>query len=135
MQFVLYDFVNVQGKNEFKEWAASLEKRERAKLNEKLDKLAQHGDELYPEMLAGTSVSGIQKLRSHGKVQLRPLLCKGPLINEKTGKIEDAYTLLMGAKEIGSKWNPPEAPEKANKKKKELIDSKGKMRCKHERVS
>lgn len=133
MPFKLYDFMNMKGENEFKEWTKNLETRERAKLNEKLDKLQQHGDGLFPEILTGTPVAGIQKIRVKGKVQLRPLLCKGPLLDE-TGQIEDAYTLLMGAKEIGDKWSPPTAPEKANKKKQEVVDSRGTRRCDHERV-
>lgn len=132
MTFPLYDYVNESGENEFKSWTSQLQTKERAKLNEKLDKLTLHGDELYPQMLTGTSVAGIQKLRVHGQVQLRPLLCKGPLLNN--GVLEEAYTLLMGAKEVGSAWKPADAPQKANNKKQAVIESRGGRRQSHERV-
>lgn len=128
MLFTLYDYVNAQGKNEFKEWTENLQKTQRAKLNEKLDKLIKHGDELFPNMLTGTETPGILKLRIKGNVQLRPLLCKGPV------DIDSEYTLLMGAKEIGGKWSPKNAPSTANDKKCEVVADPGNRRKKHERV-
>ena len=123
-----YDYVNEHGQNEFKEWTLGLEKPQRAKLNEKIDKLALYGDQLYPEMLSGTTVAGIQKLRAKGNVQLRPLLCNGPI------DIKHEYTLLMGAKEVGGQWVPKGAPSKAAKLKAEVIKNHTKRRTKHERV-
>lgn len=107
MLFSLYDYVDGNGKNAFRSWTVDLQKKQRAKLNEKLDKLAQYGDELYPLLLAGTTEAGIQKLKIKGNVQLRPLLCKGPVDQEHE------YTLLMGAKEVGGEWSPINAPTKA----------------------
>jgi len=128
MPFLIYNYVNQHGQNEFNEWTWGLEKLQRAKLNERIDKLAIYGDVLYPEMLAGTSVAGIQKLKVKGNVQLRPLLCKGPV------NIQDEYTLLMGAKEVGSKWVPKGAPSTAATKKADVIKAPTKRRTKHERV-
>lgn len=128
MPFLIYDYVNRHGLNEFKEWTLGLEKSQRAKLNEKIDKLTLFGDQLYPEMLTGTCVAGIQKLRVKGNVQLRPLLCKGPV------NIQNEYTLLMGAKEVGSKWVPKGAPSTAATIKAEVIKDPAKRRAKHERV-
>ncbi|MDP1638145.1 MAG: hypothetical protein Q8K74_10720 [Candidatus Nitrotoga sp.] len=107
---------------------SKLEKRQLAKLNEKLDKLELYGDALYPDMLTGTPVAGISKIRARGNVQLRPLLCKGPV------DITKEYTLLMGAKEIGNKWKPENAPTIANGKKKMIIEDSKNRRIKHERV-
>ena len=39
MVFALYDYVSESGTNEFKDWTEGLQSKERAKLNEKLDKL------------------------------------------------------------------------------------------------
>lgn len=128
MAFTLYDFLSESGNNEFKEWTENLQSKERAKLNEKLDKLQEHGDTLYPLMLTGTDVAGIQKLRVQGGVKLRPLLCKGPV------DIASEYTLLMGAKEIGDKWVPKDAPKKANDKKAEVAANPLGRRKLHERV-
>jgi hypothetical protein len=128
MPYQIFDYVNHQGVNEFKEWTKTLEKPQRAKLNEKLDKLEIYGDELYPEMLTGTPIAGISKLRAKGNVQLRPLLCKGPV------DVNKEYTLLMGAKEVGSKWVPKGAPATANTKKQLVIADPENRRKKHERV-
>ncbi|MDD2776769.1 MAG: hypothetical protein PHU06_12500 [Gallionella sp.] len=128
MHHTLYDYVNLQGENEFKKWTEGLEKPHRAKLNEKLDKLMLYGDALHPEMLSGTNVAGIKKIRAKGNVQLRPLLCNGPI------NIKNEYTLLMGAKEIGGKWAPKDAPSLADTKKQSVISDPNNRRVNHERV-
>jgi len=125
---LLYDFVNSHSENEFKEWTQNLQKTQRAKLNEKLDKLEIYGDELHPEVLTGTPIAGISKLRIRGNVQLRPMLCKGPV------DVGNEYTLLMGAKEVGGKLVPKDAPSKAGANKNEVIANPLKRRRKHERV-
>jgi hypothetical protein len=128
MPFQIYDFVNQHGLNEFKGWTLKLEKPQRAKLNEKLDKLMLYGDALHPEMLTVTSVPGIKKLRCRGNVQLRPLLCNGPI------NIYIEYTMLMGAKEVGNKWIPKGAPSTAKDKKTEVINDPINRRIEHEKV-
>ncbi len=129
MPFTLYDYVSANGTNEFKSWTEGLEKEQRAKLNEKLDKLSQHGDDLHPHMLTDTDVPGVKKLRVRGKVQLRPLLCNGPI------NVRDEYTLLMGAKEVGDKWVPKNAPSAANSRKQEVRADPDNRRKRHERVT
>lgn len=126
MTYNLYDYVSLSGRNEFKKWTHSLQSGQRGKLAEKLDKLAQHGDDLYPQMLSGTPVPGIQKLRVHGNVQLRPLLCNGPIFNDKE------YTLLMGAKEVGGIFVPTDAPNTAKNRKDQVIFDHDSRRIKHE---
>lgn len=59
-----------------------------------------NGDALIPNTLSPTDEPGILKIRVHGKVQLRPLLCRGPVYPDTE------YTLLAGAKEIGSVLKP-----------------------------
>ena len=127
-KFTLYDYLNEKGNNEFKEWTKKLQKFERAKLNVRLDMLSLQGSGLFPEILTGTPTAGILKLRVKGKVQLRPMLCKGPI------KIEHEFTLLIGATERDSKFVPRKADEKANDRKKIIIENP-KRRCSHERVS
>ena len=100
MSFLLYDYVNAQGGNEIKEWLDSLEKVERAKIDQRLDLLEEHGEALFPQILTGTDEKSILKLRAHGRVQLRPLLCRGPVSNTTE------FTLLCGAKEVGGKLTP-----------------------------
>lgn len=128
MPFELFDYLNDNNENEFKEWSENLQKKELAKLNQKLDLLELHGNGLAPNLLSDTSVSGIKKIKVRGSVQLRPLLCYGPINNDSE------FTLLMGAKEIGDKWSPQNAPDIALKKKLEVIKDPIKKRKKHEKV-
>jgi len=129
MAFELYDYVAETGVNEFKVWTLALEKIQRAKLNARLDMLKRNGDALFPEILAGTGTAGILKLKIKGNVQLRPLLCRGPM-NAGT-----EYTMLMGATEVGGKLKPKNADATANRLKAAVIADSMHRRMKHERVS
>lgn len=100
MPFLIYDYLDEHGKNAIQPWIDSLQVKERGKLNQMLDKLQMHGVALRPQMLAGTNEPGISKLRIHGKVQLRPLLCSGPV------HVDAEYTILSGAKEVGGMLVP-----------------------------
>lgn len=129
MLYKLFDYVDAHGRNEIKEWTESLQKPQRAKLNEMLDKLAMHGDTLHPAMMAGSGVAGISKLKVKGNVQLRPLLCKGPI------DVEGEYTLLKGAKEVGDELKPENAREIAKQNKETVKKYPENRRKIHERVS
>lgn len=126
MPFKIFDYVNSSAENEIKIWMGSLQKIPLAKLNARIDWLALHGDGLFPDILTSTPVPGILKLRIRGGVQLRPMLCKGPL------SINDEYTLLLGAKEVGGKLVPKNAPEIANTIKIEIIANPTERRVNHE---
>jgi hypothetical protein len=128
-KFALFDYIDEKGNNDFKKWTAALQKVERAKLNVKLDMLEQHGSELFPELLTGTPTSGILKLRvKANNVQLRPMLCKGP-INHET-----EFTLLIGATEKGDRLIPKDVDEEADQRKKIIIKNPNRRKD-HERVS
>lgn len=127
MRFLIFDYVSAAGINEFNRWATQLEVAQKAKLKEKIDKLRQHGDDLHPHMLSGTDTPGILKLRVHGNVQLRPLLCKGPVF------IQDEYTMLMGAIEVGGKWVPRDAPAVAKARRDEVLLTPKTRRTRHEK--
>ena len=129
MAYQLFDYVNHKGENEFKKWTEGLEPTLRAKLNQKLDMLKLQGEDLLPVTLTDSGVPGILKIRVQGGVKLRPLLCRGPR------NIDAEFTLLMGAKEVGSKWDPTLAPEKAQQKKQELLSDLDNRRVSHERIN
>jgi hypothetical protein len=129
MSFRLFDYVNIQGKNEIKSWTEGLQKTERAKLNARLDMLMQHGEDLFPDILTGTPTPGILKLRVKGKVQLRPMLCRGPV------NCGEEYTLLIGVIEKDFQFVPPKADQIADERKSQVKQQPKNRRCDHERVS
>jgi len=127
--FSVYDYINQQGKNEFREWSSKLQKTQRAKLNQYIDKLRFYGESLYPNTLTDSGIPGILKVRiTASNVQLRPLLCRGPI------KFGEEYTLLLGAKEVGSEWKPEDAPLKAKQCKDAIVSNPEMRRIVHERV-
>lgn len=128
MPFALYDHVNAHGENEIAAWTRDLQTPDRAKLANRLDKLRQLGLELLPEILTGTDTPGILKLRVRGKVQLRPMLCKGPIgMNEE-------FTLLLGAKEVGGKLVPRHADALADDIRQKVKADPANRRKEHEHV-
>ena len=102
--FDLFDFISESGVNMLGRWARdeSLSRRDRAILNQKLDRLAQMDFDLAwgTKLLAGPVHAQIYKLRVFGDVMLRPLLCKGPK------HLDREYTLLTGAVERDGKLRP-----------------------------
>jgi len=122
----LFDYKSDKG-NEIKQWTLTLQKPQKIKLNAKLDMLQQSGGDLPPQLLAGTGVAHIYKLKVQGNPKLRPLLCKGTVDNE------NEFTLLIGAFEIQWEFKPKDALEKAVERREELLNDISK-RCKHERV-
>jgi hypothetical protein len=129
MPYHLFDYVGSNGTNEIKVWTENLQRAQLAKLNARLDMLSIHGHELFPDILTGSPTAGILKLRCRGNVQLRPLLCDGPI------NIGNEYTLLVGAIEKGDRFMPPKADLTANKNKNAVIGDHKARRQKHERIS
>ena len=128
MSWAIYDYLHPTHGNLIKDWSLGLQKKERAKLNQKIDALAMYGTDLIPGIVAPTGVSSIFKLKVHGHVQLRPMLCEGP------GTAELAFTFLLGAKEIQSEYEPRGAPQTAAEYRQDLM-SYPERRRQHERVN
>jgi hypothetical protein len=126
-KWTIYDYVDPEEGNLIRAWSYQLQKKERAKLNQRLDSLSLHGPELIPGILSPTGVQSIFKLKIHGQVQLRPMLCEGP------GRSEMAFTLLLGAFEVSWKYVPEGAPELAAKLR-EALTRDIRRRVLHERV-
>jgi hypothetical protein len=126
-KWTIFDYVDPVDGNLFKAWSARLQKKELAKLNNRLDALAIHGPELIPGILSPTGMPSIFKLKIRGQVQLRPLLCEGP------GRGEEAFTLLLGAIELSDDYVPLGAPLIASRMRESLIKDM-RRRVLHERV-
>lgn len=128
MAYRLYDYVLPDGINDIRAWTAGLQVVERAKLNEKFDMLALHGEALLPHVLTESGEPGIRKLRVQGPTKLRPLLCRGPC------DVGTEYTFLAGAREVQSKWKPKGILAVAKKRKSDVVADPDGRRRKHERV-
>ena len=104
-------------------WRDEQQVAQRGQIDEKIDSLATVGPEALPGLIAGPlSIKGkgkfshIYKLQMGGKVRLRPLLCRG------TKDLDAELTLLVGATERGGEFAPLNAPEKADLRRKEILN-------------
>lgn len=136
MAWVLWDYVNKKGDNEFEKWTRKeLELVQIRKLNSKLDMLRVQGNFLSSQILSDTDATHIKKLRIQaGNVAMRPLLCKGPNKAED-GDFEREFTLLCGAKEIGDNFDPKDALERAMERREDVIKNQETRRTPHVRVT
>jgi len=118
----LWDFVSPRGENVISRWAKDekLSTKDRAKLNQRLDRLVQVDFEQAKstKLLNGPLRKEIYKVKVHGQVMMRPLLCRGPF--EK----EAEYTLLLGAIEKNWKLEPSTCLEDADKNRTTLVADK-----------
>ena len=130
MPYTLYDFLEVNGRNSIKAWTEGLQKRDRARLNQKLDMLEQHGAGLPPGLLSNTGAPHIKKLRITGRKvpTLRPMLCQGPINNN------EEFTLLQGAVEQDRELVPADALKRAKENRKAVVNNPSR-RCLHDRVA
>jgi hypothetical protein len=124
----IYDYVHPAQGNLMKKWSVGLQKKERARLNSKIDALAMHGADLIPGIIAPTGTPNIFKLKAQGQVKLRPMVCEGP------GRGEAVFTFLLGAKEISWEYDPVNAPSLAAEIRNDLLAHPDR-RVEHERIS
>ena len=131
-ELTLWDFLSARGENVILRWVkdARLTPRDRAALNQKLDRLRQmdFGLAIGTKLLAGPieKQPHIYKLVIHGDVMLRPLLCRGPM------NPEAEYTLLLGAIEQGGRL-PKDAPQQAEANRLTVLHDPSR-RVSHERI-
>lgn len=88
----------------------SVQQKQVAAFQEKIDTLEQSGPEMVPGFISETSVAkDIYKMKikgNKGLKQLRPMCCRGPFG-------EKEYTVLVGAIEKDNKLIPSNAKERA----------------------
>lgn len=123
MPWDIYEFLDHRGSGIIVEWIrrAKIQKAAIAILNQKVDLLRQAGT-LPPQLLAGPIDGHIYKLKVKGRVQLRPMLCKGPIKND----VE--YTFLLGCVERGGNLDPIDAPGRAEANRKIIIGDSNRRR-------
>jgi len=133
MSWKLYDYVSDRGINEIKEWSKDLQKKHLGKLNSKLDDLMQYGTGLPPSLLSESGKPHIKKMRIHGDLAMRPMLCEGPT-RDDDDKYNREFTLLIGAIEKDRKLDPEDAATIASKRRDEVEEHPTLRRRLHERV-
>jgi hypothetical protein len=129
-KFNLFDFKNSSDENVLQYWAdrLPLQKRDRGRLDSKIDMLKRVGDNLPPKLLQPTRARHIMEIAVNGQVALRVLLCRGPIV------MKNEFTFLFGATEKDRKYNPKNSPERADRNRDDLILNPS-QRCKHERFN
>jgi hypothetical protein len=125
----LFDY-KVQGINVMQLWATemSMQKRDRGRLDSKIDLLARVGDSLPPKLLHRTRCRHIMHLVVNGEVALRPMLCRGPFDPRRE------FTFLFGTTERDRKLVQRDAPKRAEQNRNDLINHP-ENRCGHERFT
>jgi hypothetical protein len=123
----LFDYKDYNGDNVMQVWADNLplQKKDRGRLDSKIDMLERVGDDLPPGLLQNTRCNHILELAANGQVAIRAMLCRGPIT------MQNEFTFLFGATERDRKYVPRDAPQKADKNRSDLISTK--RRCKHAR--
>src|SRR6266446_7002643 len=116
-KFELFDYRDRRGHNDIKVWMLEQERRQLGQLNLKLDMLRKYGSDVGSNVLLRMSAT-IYKLKGKTKgVQLRPMLCKGPIDDEAE------FTILIGAKEINRELVPIDVVTRAEGRREEVIEN------------
>jgi len=124
MSWTLFEHNDARGTRVIKDWV--LDKAVRIKLEQRLDLLRQMGPDVPANLVSGTGIGGhhhVRKFKVKGRVQLRPMLCKGPIGN-------DEFTFLERATERDGKITPPNAPDSAERRRQEVLADSGARRSK-----
>jgi|SRR3989304_390571 len=130
MNWTIWEFLNGRRRGIVEDWLLKerIQKKARATLNQKIDWLRRFGLDA-PNLLVGPIHAHVYKLRVRAQgVQLRPMLCRGPLDNETE------FTLLLGAIEKGFRLQPRDAAERAEANREVILTDPSRRRL-HERFS
>jgi hypothetical protein len=124
--WTIYEFIEPGGNSVLRDWP--LQKRERIRLNQKLDLLMQYGLGA-PGLVGGPNIGKqrhIYKLKVRGDVQLRPMFCRGPF------DTNTELTFLAIATERDRVLVPANAPRLAEFRRQQLISGRGMRRRRDE---
>ncbi len=122
MKYIIYDYVDANGKKEFRDKCAKFFKRRKkllARFNEKIDSLETSGV-AGGNLFTPTREKKIFELRINGEIALRVLSCRN-IIKDKNGDEITELILLYPATERDNDYEPNDAPELAEKLRKELF--------------
>jgi hypothetical protein len=128
MPWLIWEFTDSRDRGVVEVWLNEerIQKKARTILNVRIDLLRRLGSDA-PGLLVGPIYRHVYKLRIRSEgVQLRPMLCKGPISNDLE------YTLLLGATERGDHYQPRNAPELAEENREVVLMDRSRRRL-HER--
>jgi len=128
MTWALYDYRDLRGRNLVREWCERLQKKDLARMNQRIDILENNGHELCPGL--GLNLHGaphLYKIKVNGNVAARLFFCKGPV------EMDVEYTFLLGAFETDDEL-PAGTLETAEAYRQEIIRDPKNRRGLHERA-
>lgn len=128
MPWKLYDYRDKRSRNPIKEWCEQLQKPDLARMNQRMDILAEKGKDFCPGLAGPLHGSPhLYKIKVNGRVAARMILCKGPI------EMEGEYTFLLGAFERDDEL-PAGTLETAEAFRQEVILDPNQRRTRHERA-
>lgn len=129
--WLIFDYLDSRGRNVMQDWADSLpmQKKDRGRLDSKIDMLQMAGDDLPPGLLQDTRCPHIKEIAVNGQVAIRAMLCRGPFV------IKSEFTFLYGAVERDRIYVPRNAPERADSNRLDLLTHGETRREKNKRFS
>jgi hypothetical protein len=128
MPWSIYDYRDHRGLNPVREWCKNLQKKDLARMNQRIDLLAINGKDLCPGLAGPLHGSPhLYKIKVNGTVAARLFLCKGPV------SMETEFTLLLGAFEKDDAL-PPGTLESAEANRQAIIRDPSNRRRRHERA-
>ena len=117
----LWEYIDHRGNGVLTTWA--LQRRERIKLDEKLELLRNNGPDRLARSLVMYLSQGIWKMKVRGNAPLRPLFCRGPI------DTSNEITFLAQAIERGNRLLPAGVVSDAMDKMKVVeVDSSRRVR-------
>jgi Phage derived protein Gp49-like (DUF891) len=119
------DYLNQAAENEVRAWLDSLSKKARIKIDLRIRYLENvqhfHREPQYVKRLVG--YEGIYEIRVvYAGDQYRPLGCYGPAQGE--------FTMLIGAMEVGDRFEPKSAPDLAVQRMQIILSDRSRV-CDH----
>jgi hypothetical protein len=128
MPWKLYDYRDRRGQNSVLAWCIRLEKKDLARMNQRIDLLEEKGKDLCPGLAGPLHGSPhLYKIKVNGNVAPRLLLCKGPI------DMEAEYTFLLGEFERDDEL-PAGTLERAEALRQQIIEDPNERRRPHERA-
>ena len=108
------DYLNAGGRNLIREWLHGIPVGARQKITARLEYLENPENWHPPQVKPLTGYKGLLEIRIwYGKVLYRPLVWRGPDPGNAT--------ILVGAEEKGNRFDPPNAPDTAVKRRAEIL--------------